>query len=164
MDSLIETFHIDWKIMLAQAINFAIVIFVLYRFALKPLKKLMDERGATIEGGLENAKKQEILLAKQKEDYEAALAEARAKAAEMMKETKKEIEAYRASENEKTQVALAAMLAAGKEQAEANAAQIMSEVKKEAVSLVISIAEKVLGEAASGKVEAKLVEESIKNI
>ena len=44
---------------LAQIINFAVVFFVLYKFALKPLKKLMDERSATISGGLDNAKKQE---------------------------------------------------------------------------------------------------------
>ena len=58
MDSLISTFHIDWHLIVAQLVNFAVVILVLWRFALKPLGKLMDERGQTIAGGLENAKKQ----------------------------------------------------------------------------------------------------------
>ena len=44
MDSLITTFHIDWKIVIAQVINFGIVFAVLYFFALKPLSKLMKER------------------------------------------------------------------------------------------------------------------------
>ena len=54
MDSLISTFHIDWHLIVAQLVNFAVVILVLWRFALKPLGKLMDERGQTIAGGLEN--------------------------------------------------------------------------------------------------------------
>ncbi len=43
MESIISTFHIDWKIIIAQAVNFAVVFIVLYIFALKPLSKLMAE-------------------------------------------------------------------------------------------------------------------------
>jgi F-type H+-transporting ATPase subunit b len=164
MDSLIATFHIDWKIMLAQAINFAVVLFVLYRYALKPLKKLMDERGATIQSGLDNAKKQEALLAKQKEDYDAMLADARKEVAGMIKQGKQDAETLREDLVEKAHAEASSIILAGQKRAEADRDEMMAEVKKEAVSLVISVAEKVLGDVATGKVEAKLVEESIKNI
>ena len=164
MDSLISTFHIDWKLMLAQLINFAVVIVVLWIFALKPLKKLMDERGETIKGGLDNAEKQKELLAQQKEDYDAALAEARAQAAAMLKETKKEVEVVRADMMQKAQSDVTASIEAGKKQLESEKQKMMEEAKKEIVSLVMSATEKVLGGAVSEKVEAKLVEESIKNI
>ncbi len=164
MDSLISTFHIDWKIMIAQLINFAVVIIVLWIFALKPLKKLMDERGATIAGGLENAEKQKELLAKQKEDYDAALADARAQVAVMVKEGKKDADAVRVELIEKAQTEVAAIVAAGKKQADADRMKAMDEFKQEAVSIITAAAEKVMGETAVGKVESKLVEESIKNI
>ncbi len=164
MDSLISTFHIDWHLIVAQAINFAIVIAVLYFFALKPLKKLMDERGATIAGGLENAEKQKELLAKQKEDYDAALADARAKAAEMMKEVKKDADAKRAELMEKAQADVVATIDSGKKQLESEKQKMMEEAKKELVAIVMGATEKVLGTVAEGKVETKLVEESIKNI
>ena len=96
MDSLISTFHIDWHLIVAQLVNFAVVILVLWRFALKPLGKLMDERGQTIAGGLENAKKQEDLLKAQQAQYDATLAQARAEAATIMKDVKKEAEAKKA--------------------------------------------------------------------
>ncbi len=72
MEGLISTFHIDWKIIIAQAINFAIVFVVLYLFALKPLGKLMHERRDEIEKGLSDAKSSEIelLVAKQKAEEE----------------------------------------------------------------------------------------------
>ncbi len=49
MESLIETFHLDIKLIIAQAFNFAIVAFVIYFFALKPIFKLMDKRSNKIE-------------------------------------------------------------------------------------------------------------------
>ena len=42
-------------------------------FRTKPLKKLMDERGETIAGGLDNAKKQAELLKAQQAEYDKAL-------------------------------------------------------------------------------------------
>ena len=62
MESIISTFHIDWKIIIAQVINFAIVFVVLYIFALKPLSKLMKERSEKIAKGIDDAKTNAKLL------------------------------------------------------------------------------------------------------
>ena len=164
MDSLISTFHLDWKLMVAQAVNFAIVIIVLYFAALKPLKKLMDERGATIQSGLDNAKKQEALLAAQQAEYDAKLSEARTEAANMMKEVKKDAEAKRNELIEKAQADVTATIAAGKAQLAADKAKMLEDAKKELVALVMNATEKVLGTAVTEKVETKLVEDSIKSI
>ena len=164
MDSLITTFHIDWKIIIAQLINFAVVFAVLYVFALKPLKKLMDERGQIIKGGLDNAEKQKELLAAQEKASEEALAQARAQGAAMMKESKKDAEKYHAEMMAKTQESVAATVAAGKAQLEAEKAKMMTEAKNEIAALVIAVSEKVMGKSMNEKIESSLVEESIKNI
>ena len=62
MQSIISTFHIDWKIIIAQAVNFAVVFVVLYIFALKPLNKLMSERSDKIKKGMNDAKANAALL------------------------------------------------------------------------------------------------------
>jgi F-type H+-transporting ATPase subunit b len=164
MDSLISTFHLDWKLMVAQAINFGIVILVLYFFALKPLKKMMDERGATIEGGLNNAKKQEELLKNAQAEYEAMIAKANSDASLKMKEAKNDAEAKAAQMMEKAQADVAAVIAAGKVQLEAEKATMMQEAKKELTALVVSATEKVLGGVVTEKIDAKIVEESIKQL
>ncbi len=56
MDELISTFHIDWKLMVAQLVNFGLVLGLLYWLAAKPLSKLMKDRTKEITDGLENAK------------------------------------------------------------------------------------------------------------
>ena len=164
MDSLISTFHIDWHLIVAQAINFVVVLLVLYFFALKPLKKLMDERGKTIEGGLENAEKQKALLAEQQIAYEKALADARAEAVAMKKEAKADLAKFRAEEMEKVQAEVKLVVANGEAQIETKKAQMSDEFRKESVVIITSAIKKILGDVASGKIDAKLVEESIKNI
>ena len=164
MDSLISTFHIDWHMIIAQVIDFAVVFFVLYKFALKPLTKLMDERAATITGGLDNAKKQEELLKAQQEQYDQTLAQARADAQTLMKEVKKDAEEKRAQIMEAAQKDSAAIFENGKKQLESEKAKMLDEAKKELVTLIVNATEKVLGENIGEKIEAKLVEDSIKEI
>ncbi|MEJ0002153.1 MAG: hypothetical protein WDN09_03200 [bacterium] len=76
MDEFISTFHIDWKLMLAQAVNFGLVFVALYLIAAKPLRKLIQDRGQEITTGLENAKQNAEMLANTKKEYDAALQKA----------------------------------------------------------------------------------------
>ncbi|MDP2944107.1 MAG: ATP synthase F0 subunit B, partial [bacterium] len=55
MESLISTFHVDVRLLVAQLINFAIVFFVLYFFAFKPLVKVMADRSEKIDKSLKDA-------------------------------------------------------------------------------------------------------------
>ena len=63
MNELISTFHIDWKLMIAQIVNFSIVFTLLYWLAAKPLSELMKNRTKEITDGLDNAKKAETEVA-----------------------------------------------------------------------------------------------------
>lgn len=144
MDSLITTFHIDWKIIIAQAINFGIVFLVLYFFALKPLSKLMKERSDRIEGGLTDAKANSELLEKTKKEYEDVLAKARNEATEIFKSGKAEAEANKKAIIEKAGQEVEAMIASGKRSLEAEKVKMVDEAKGEIVSLVVKATEKLL--------------------
>lgn len=161
MDSLISTFHLDWKLMVAQAVNFAIVMAVLYFFAMKPLKKLMDERSKTIQGGLDNAEKQKELLAASKSEYDSVLNKAKKEASEMLAKVRKEGEDMRSEMLEKSKEESNKVLSAGIAKFEEEKKRMLSEAKNEIVSIVMSATESVLGKAVDQKVEAKLVEESL---
>ena len=95
MDSLIDTFHIDWRLIIAQMVNFGIVIIVLYKFAIKPLGKLMEERSAKIAGGLTDAKKHKELLGETEAEYKKVIAEARKESQELIAVAKKDAESVR---------------------------------------------------------------------
>lgn len=52
MSELIHQFGIDWRLLTAQAVNFFILFFVLYRFAYRPILAMLSSRRAGIEEGI----------------------------------------------------------------------------------------------------------------
>jgi F-type H+-transporting ATPase subunit b len=55
MGDLIHTFGVDWKLIIAQAINFAVVVVVLGYFVFGPVMRLLKERADKIAEGLSAA-------------------------------------------------------------------------------------------------------------
>ena len=144
MNSIISTFHIDWKIILAQAVNFAIVFAVLYIFALKPLNKLMAERSDKIAKGVNDAKTNAELLTLTKAEYEAALAKARAEAQTIFQEGRKKADAKRAEMLEEAKAEVKTVIDNGKKTLEAEKNKMVEDAKKEIVALAMGAARKLL--------------------
>jgi len=144
MDSIISTFHIDWKIIIAQAINFIVVFLVLYIFALKPLNKLMAERSEKIKKGIDDAKANDEMLKKTSAEYEKVLAKARIEANKIFQDSKKEAEAKKVSMLEEAKVEVASLVANGKKSLESEKIKVIEDTKKEIVSLAMKATEKLL--------------------
>src|SRR6185503_16932785 len=131
MESIINTFHIDWQIIVAQAINFVIVFAVLYIFALKPLNKLMAERSDKIARGVSDAKQNAELLNATKAEYEAALVKARAEAQTMLQEGRKNADKKRSEMLEEAKADVAKIVASGKKTMEAEKVKMVEDARKE---------------------------------
>lgn len=157
MESLITTFHIDWKIIIAQAINFGIVFLVLYLFALKPLGKLMKERSENIEGGLNDAKINAELLKNTKKEYDTIVVNARTEANGIFQEGKKEAEAKKIEMLENAKKEVDNMISSGKKVLLSEKIKIVEEAKQEIVSLVIKATEKLLESESSEKFDENAI-------
>lgn len=164
MDSLISIFHIDWKIIIAQMVNFGVVFFVLYRYAIKPLGQLMEERGATIEKGLTDAKENATKLADTEKEYAAALAQARKEGSALVTSAKNEAESEKARIMESAKTEADKILAQGKAQLEADKTKMLADAKKELADIVIAATEKVLDGTVKGPIESALVTKSINEV
>jgi F-type H+-transporting ATPase subunit b len=159
MDSIISTFHIDWKIIIAQVFNFGVVFVVLYIFALKPLSKLMAERAEKISKGVDDAKTNAKILEKTEAEYESALRKAKNEANTIFQTGKKEAEAKKMEMMEEAKKEVAAMIESGKKTLEAEKVKMVAEAKKEVVSLAMAAAEKLLGGKVDKTQESKMVKE-----
>ena len=144
MESLITTFHIDWKILLAQTVNFSIVFFVLYFFALKPLKKIMGEREEKIKKGVIDANINLELVEKTKREYTDVINKARAEANDLFRRGKREAEARKTEIIEGAQKEVNLMIINGKKVLEVEKIRIVEEAKKEIINLTIKASEKIL--------------------
>jgi F-type H+-transporting ATPase subunit b len=159
MDSIISTFHIDWKIIIAQAINFGIVFAVLYIYALKPLSKLMAERSEKISKGINDAETNAKVLAETHKEYEAALVKAKNDANKIFQEGKKEAENKKAQMLEDAKKEVALVIDSGKKTLEVEKVKMVNEAKKEIVALSVKIAEKMLGTKISDSLDEKTIKE-----
>ena len=144
MESIVSTFHIDWKIIIAQAINFLVVFVVLYVYALKPLLRLMMERGDKILKGIHDAKKNEEVLKTSKEEYEKILVQAKSEANKIFHDAKKEAETKKIAMMEDAKKEVATIIENGKKTMEAEKVKIMEEAKKEIVALSMLATEKII--------------------
>ncbi len=144
MESIISTFHIDWKIIVAQAINFAIVFVVLYIFALKPLNKMMKERSEKISKGLLDAKESNILLQKAEEEYKENTAKLRKISIDAEKELRKDLEKLRAENLEKIKMDNEEWKKSRIKQMEIDKKTLVESAKNELASLAMLAARKIM--------------------
>jgi F-type H+-transporting ATPase subunit b len=146
-----------------QTVTFLTILFILSKFAWKPIMSGLKEREQNIEAALSTAKKAREEMAQMKSENEKLLAEARVERDKMLKEA---------------QVASNNMISEAKDKASAEGARLLesarisitnekqaaiAEVKNQAASLSIQIAEKLLKrELSNEQAQKKLVDEFIK--
>ncbi|MCS7201034.1 MAG: hypothetical protein NZ822_02730 [Patescibacteria group bacterium] len=68
MEKIIHSLGIDWKLLIAQIINFFILFIIIYKFLSSPLMKLIEERRKKIEEGLRIREDAQALIAKIREE------------------------------------------------------------------------------------------------
>lgn len=164
MEELIKTFHIDWKLMLAQLVNFVLVLWVIWRFALRPLGKVMDERSKTIDKSLADAKEIEANLAKIEKEREAKIQEAKKEAAQLIEHARTAGQTQGEQMVAEAKREVQTVIAVAKEQMVQEKKEMLKSVKAEVAGLVTLSLHKILGQASSQKIDEKLIGESLKDI
>jgi F0F1-type ATP synthase membrane subunit b/b' len=62
MEQLIDTFDIDWRIILVQIVNFGFLLVLLWYVLYKPFLSLIENRKAQIIKGVADAERAEVAL------------------------------------------------------------------------------------------------------
>ncbi len=86
---LFEALGINVKILLAQLVNFSILVFVLWRFAYKPVMKVLRDRREKIIQGVKAAEASEEKLALAKEKEKEIITEAKKEALKIVEDSRK---------------------------------------------------------------------------
>ena len=164
MDALIETFHIDWKLVIAQLINFIIVLTVLYFFALKPITKIMRDRSKKVEKSLEQAKEIEVRLSETEENKERVINRAKKEALSVLENSKKQAKSDKDVFLIKTKKEVETIIIAGKEKLAQEKEKMIQEVKEEMADLVVESAKKIVGGENIKNIDKDMVIKTVKSI
>jgi F-type H+-transporting ATPase subunit b len=157
---MFETLGIQWPKLIAQLVNFSIVLFVLWKLAYKPIFGMLDARKNKIAEGLTNADKIKAQLAQTEADRQRILADAGDKANKIIEEGR--AAAARVSELE-TQKAIAAaeqIIAKAREAALQDHARMLAELKREVGRLVVQTTTTVTGKILTSDDQRRLTEET----
>lgn len=161
---LLDKLGIDWRLLIAQLVNFLILVLILYKFLYKPLLKMLEGRKEKIEKGLRDAEQLGVELERTKELQAEEIKKAKVEAHAIIEEAEKRAEAAGAETKQKTKAEVEKLITVAKNQMIEEKEKMMIEVKKEATGLVIAVAEKVVGKMVDAKAQKGLIEETLKEV
>lgn len=141
---LAEHFGLNWKLLLAQAVNFVLVAYLLHRLAFKPVLAALEERQRRIAEGLQNAEDARLALADARQREEETLAKARAEAQRLITEARDSAKHLFDQKVQETSRQIEHMLAKGMEANELERQKMLAEVRQEIARLVVLTSGRVL--------------------
>ncbi|MEU0804493.1 F0F1 ATP synthase subunit B [Streptomyces sp. NPDC005970] len=128
-------------------IAFAIVFFFLGKKLLPNINRVLDERRAAIEGGMEEADARKAEAQQVLEDYRAQLADARHEAARLRQEAQEQGAALIAEMRAEGQRQREEIIATGHAQIEADRKQAAQTLRQDVGKLATDLAGKIVGES-----------------
>jgi F-type H+-transporting ATPase subunit b len=164
MGDTIQVLGIQWPKLLAQLLNFAIVMFVLWRWAYKPVFAVLEARRQKIAEGLANAEKSTTQLAKTEADRKAILAQAGDQANKMIEEARTAAVRVREVETQKAIAAAEQILIKAREAAAQDHERMLRELKREVGRLVVQTTTTVTGKILTPEDQRRLAEETEKQL
>jgi len=164
LTNLFANFGITWPKFLSQVILFAIVYFILSKFAFGPVLAMLEERRKRIEEGQLNAEKIKKQLAEAELRYQEVLRKANDEASALLEEARKLSEANTQKQLQRAIKEAEEILAKARESIEIERSKMISEVKKEMVNLVIDTTAKVAGKVLTPEEHARLTSETVKEL
>ena len=164
VQQIAKTFGVDWPHLVAQIVSFCIVCLVLYRYAYRPVLRMLEERRQQIAQGLANTEKIKAELARTEAQRQEVLAQANAQANKLIEEAR--LAAVRVQEQE-TQKAIAAaeqIIVKAREAAVQDQARRLAELKGEVGRLVVQTTAAVTGKILTAEDQRRLAEETSKRL
>ncbi|OGL66460.1 ATP synthase F0 subunit B [Candidatus Uhrbacteria bacterium RIFCSPHIGHO2_01_FULL_63_20] len=157
----LATFGINGKILIAQLVNFLVVLFVLKRYAWGPIVKRLDERTKKVETGMKDAEEAAKRLESAAAERKAVLATAKAEAAALIERARADAEVAREELVAKAKSEVERVVASGKGQLKLEQEAMKSELTREVALFAVEAAKKILKEGVDEKTSEKLASELV---
>jgi F-type H+-transporting ATPase subunit b len=158
---LISKLGLDWKLIIAQIVNFSILAFFLTKFLYKPIIKILDER----KKNLEEDEKKSCLIEERLKSVEVAkeevLIEARKESEKIIKQSERGAKEIKEVLTKEAQAESEKIRSEAKKQIQSEREKMMEDVKKELGGLISLSIEKALGNVSDKNTQSKLVEEAV---
>lgn len=162
MQELLTKLGIDWKLLIAQIVNFLILLFVLWKFAYGPVLGMLDKRQKKIEKGLKDADEAHKKLSESEEIQKEILRKARTEAKDIVEKANMQAEKSKSETASEARVQAEKIVKDARVEIEIEKKRTIAEIKSEIGGLVAAATEKVIGAKMDDKKDQELIEKSLK--
>jgi len=163
-ERIVTTFGVDWTHLLAQVASFCIVCLILYRFAYRPVLKMLEVRRQQIALGLANAEKIAAELARTEAQRQEVMAQANAQANKFIAEARAAAARLREQETQKAIAAAEQITLEAREAAARDHDRMLAELKREVGRLVVQATTTVTGKILTSEDQRRLAEETARQV
>ncbi|HKZ22772.1 MAG TPA: F0F1 ATP synthase subunit B [candidate division Zixibacteria bacterium] len=156
--------HLEWQQVITQIVGFLIALWVLKKFAWRPLLGVLEERKEKIKSEFgkieEDRKKAQILLEQYQEKLKEIDAEARVRIQEVVNEGRK----IAAEIKQQAQAEAKEVLSKAQAEITRELAKAKVQLKNDIVSMALAATEKIIDEKLDEKKDRKLIADFIEEL
>ncbi|MEX0616668.1 MAG: F0F1 ATP synthase subunit B [Candidatus Woykebacteria bacterium] len=160
----LKDFGVNPLLLLAQIVNFLILLLILKRFFYKPIMKVLAERKQKIETSVKQAEEIQKRLEETEMRQKEIISSAESSASRIIEETKGAAKKLQEETLTETAKKVEETLTKAKEAATLEREKMISQVKAEMADLVAETTKKVLEKSLTSKDNQELVQKSIKEL
>ena len=161
---VLGTLGINWKLFLAQLVNFGIVLFIFWKWVVKPLGETMIKRTEKIEQGLKNAEFTEAEKKKFEDWKQKEMKKVRAEADHILRTTTDTANKIKQDTIVDAQNQANKLVEQAKANIESEKSQMMKEAKQDLATLVVAASEKILRGKLDDRKDHELINDSMKGM
>lgn len=164
MPEVIEYLGINWPKLIAQLVNFALVLIILRKFAYKPVLQMLEERRQRIAESVANADKIKAELARTEASRQEILDKANTQANKLIEEARAAAARVQETETQKAIATAEQIIAKAREAAAQDHARMLAELKREIGRLVVATTGRVTGKILTPEDQKRLAEDTEKQL
>ena len=145
-------------------LTFLVLLWLLAKFAWRPLLQALETRAHSIRQALDDARQAKQELERLHGESAKLLAQARAESAEIISRSRSDAERFREELKEKARGEAAALVRNAERQIELETTRAVQQIRQEAIDISIDIASKLLQRNVSKEDNERLIEETFKQL
>ena len=138
-------FGLNWPLFVAQAINFTVVAWIIWKFAFKGILSKMEDREKEISDSLKNAEKIKFQLEETERKQEETLKDASVEAQKTVAQARDQAKAHLESQRKEAETQAADIVSKAREAMKLEKQRVLEEAREEIASLVVMATSRVLG-------------------
>lgn len=159
---ILQTFGIDWQVLLFNLISFLIVIFLLKKYVFNAVLRVVDERQKIIDAGVAQQEESVAVLEQAKLNADKIIQGARGDAATILTKAEQDELTLRAAKQAETESIVSNMIDKGEKEVDMLKSEAQVQIREHATQIVMDATRKIIEKDSDPTVVIRDIDSKLK--